>query len=152
MARSYKSPENQDSEQTRPRYSDKAEPHPGSLHFTTLNLYIFQLLKIFQVKKKLSVLCLTKHYAMRTYGGCGCIDPRFLDFDTSCMWASRPGRFIPRERVPSTHWLGAWEGPGAGMNDDMEKWTFFILPELELRPLSRPARSQSLYRLSYYGS
>jgi hypothetical protein len=37
-------------------------------------------------------------------------------------------------------------GPTAGM-DDVEKRKFLILPGLELRPLSRPARRQSLYRL-----
>jgi hypothetical protein len=31
--------------------------------------------------------------------------------------------------------------------DDMEKRTFLVLLGLELRPLSRPARNQSLYRL-----
>jgi hypothetical protein len=41
--------------------------------------------------------------------------------------------------------------PRAGM-DDVEKRNFFILPGFELRPLGRPARSQSLYRLSYPGS
>jgi hypothetical protein len=25
--------------------------------------------------------------------------------------ASSPGRFIPRERVPGTHWIGGWVGP-----------------------------------------
>jgi hypothetical protein len=34
----------------------------------------------------------------------------------------------------------------------MEKRKFFTLPRVELRPLGRPARSQSLYRLSYPGS
>jgi hypothetical protein len=33
--------------------------------------------------------------------------------------------------------------------DDMEKRKFLPPPRLELRPLGRPARSQSLYRLSY---
>jgi hypothetical protein len=41
--------------------------------------------------------------------------------------------------------------PRAGV-DDLEKRKFLTLPGLELRPLSRPARSQSLYRLSYPGS
>jgi hypothetical protein len=41
--------------------------------------------------------------------------------------------------------------PGAGL-DDVEKRKFFTLPGLELRPLGRPARNQSLYRLSYPGS
>jgi hypothetical protein len=31
--------------------------------------------------------------------------------------------------------------------DDVEKRKFVILPGLELRPLGRPIRSQSLYRL-----
>jgi hypothetical protein len=30
--------------------------------------------------------------------------------------ASRPGRFTPRERVPSTHWIAGWEGPRAGLD------------------------------------
>jgi hypothetical protein len=39
----------------------------------------------------------------------------------------------------------------AGLHD-VQKKKFFTLPGLELRPLGRPARSQSLYRLSYPGS
>jgi hypothetical protein len=34
--------------------------------------------------------------------------------------ASRPGRFTPGERAPSTHWLGGWLDPRAGL-DDVEK-------------------------------
>jgi hypothetical protein len=59
---------------------------------------------------------------------------------------SRPGRFTPEERDPSTHWIGGWVDPRAGL-DDVEKRKFLTLPGLELRPLGRPARSQSLYRL-----
>jgi hypothetical protein len=65
--------------------------------------------------------------------------------------ASRPCRFIHRERAHGTHWIGGWVGPRGGL-DDMEKWKFLILPGLEPRPLGRPARSQSLYRLRYRGS
>jgi hypothetical protein len=36
--------------------------------------------------------------------------------------------------------------------DDVEKRKFLPLPEIELRPLCRPARSQSLHRLRYPGS
>jgi hypothetical protein len=64
---------------------------------------------------------------------------------------SRPGRFTPGEGAPGTHWIGGWVGPRAGL-DDMEKWKFLTLPGLELRPLSRRARSQSLYGLRYPGS
>jgi hypothetical protein len=41
--------------------------------------------------------------------------------------------------------------PRAGL-DGMEQRKFLTLPELELRPLGRPAHSQSLYRLRYPGS
>jgi hypothetical protein len=54
----------------------------------------------------------------------------------------------PGERTPGAHWIGSWVGPRAGL-DDVEKIKLLTLPELELRPLSGPARSQSLYRLSY---
>jgi hypothetical protein len=61
---------------------------------------------------------------------------------------SRPGRFTPGERDPCTHWIGGRVGTRAVL-DDVEKRKFLTLPGLELRPLGRPARSQSLYRLSY---
>jgi hypothetical protein len=60
---------------------------------------------------------------------------------------SRP--LYPGEKAPSTHWIGDWVGPKAGL-DAAEKT--FLTPGLELRPLGRPARSQSLYRLRYPGS
>jgi hypothetical protein len=60
---------------------------------------------------------------------------------------SRPGRFTPGEISLGTHWIGLWVGPEAGLDD--VKRNFLTLPGLELRPLGRPARSQSLYRLSY---
>jgi hypothetical protein len=42
-------------------------------------------------------------------------------------------------------------GPRTGL-DDVEKRKFLPSPGLKLRALGRPARSQSLYRLSYPGS
>jgi hypothetical protein len=60
--------------------------------------------------------------------------------------ASLPCRFTPEERAPRTRWIGGWIGPRVGL-DDVEKIKFLTLQELELRPLSRPARSQSLCRL-----
>jgi hypothetical protein len=65
--------------------------------------------------------------------------------------ASRPSRFTPGERAPGTHWIGCWVDPRASL-DDVEKRKLLFLPGLELQPLGRPARSQSLYRLSYPGS
>jgi hypothetical protein len=59
--------------------------------------------------------------------------------------ASRPCRFTPGERAPGTHSIACWVDPRLAL----EKRKFLTLPGLEGRPLCRPARSQSLYRLSY---
>jgi hypothetical protein len=66
-------------------------------------------------------------------------------------WSSRPGRFTPWERAPGTHWIGGRVNPRAVL-EDVEKRKFLTLPRLELRPLGRPVRGQSLYRLHYPGS
>jgi hypothetical protein len=85
---------------------------------------------------------------MKAYGG---MDVQSHIFLTSALaggeWsASCPGRF-----TPGTHWIGGWVDPRGGL-DDLENRKFLTLQGLELRPLSRPARSQSLYRLRYPGS
>jgi hypothetical protein len=58
--------------------------------------------------------------------------------------ASRPGRFTPREGANSTHWIGGWVGPRAGL-DAVEKRNLLPLPGIE--PRFCPARSPFLYRL-----
>jgi hypothetical protein len=90
---------------------------------------------------------------MKTYGG---VDVQIHIFLTWTLargeWsASRPGRFTPGERAPGTNWIGGWVGSRACL-DDMEKRKFLLLQGLEIWPLGRPARSQSLYSLSYPGS
>jgi hypothetical protein len=62
------------------------------------------------------------------------------------VWsASRPGRLYSRER-PGTHWKGGLLGPGAGLDRcGKSRPTGIRSPDL-------PARSESLYRLSYPGS
>jgi hypothetical protein len=62
--------------------------------------------------------------------------------------ASRPGRFTLEERAICTNLVGGWVGPRADL-DDVEKRKFLTIPGLELRTLSSPARSQSLYRLPF---
>jgi hypothetical protein len=62
-----------------------------------------------------------------------------------------PRPLTPGEKAAGTRWIGGWVGPRAGPGD-MEKLQFFTLPGLELRLLGRPARSQSLHRLTYSGS
>jgi hypothetical protein len=61
--------------------------------------------------------------------------------------ASRPCRFTPGKRAPGTRRIGGWVGSRTGL-DDMEKRIFLSLRGLEIRPLGRLARSQSLSRLS----
>jgi hypothetical protein len=44
-------------------------------------------------------------------------------FSTSALdggeWsASRPGRALPRERIPGTHCTGGWVGPGTGLDTE----------------------------------
>jgi hypothetical protein len=87
---------------------------------------------------------------MKAYGG---VDVQVHIVLTSALvggeWSvSRPCRFTPGEREHGTHWIGGWVDPRACL-DNVEKRKFLTLPELELRPHGRPARSQSLYRLSY---
>jgi hypothetical protein len=84
---------------------------------------------------------------MKAYGG---VDVQIHIFLTSALvggeWStSRPGSFTPGEEAPRTHCIAGWLGPRAGLDDVKRK--FLILPGLELQPLGRPARRQSLYRL-----
>jgi hypothetical protein len=90
---------------------------------------------------------------MKAYGK---VDVYIHIFLTSALaggeWsASSRGRFNIGERVSGTDWTRGWVGPRAGQ-DDEEKRKFFTLLGIELRPLDRPASSQSLYRLLYPGS
>jgi hypothetical protein len=62
--------------------------------------------------------------------------------------ASGPGRFIHGVRAPGPHWLGDWVGARAGLSN-MEKKKCLPILGLDLGPLGRPARSESLYRLHY---
>jgi hypothetical protein len=70
---------------------------------------------------------------MKTYGG---VDVQIHVFLTSAQvggeWsASRPCRFTPGERAPSTHWIGGWVGPRTSL-DDVEKRKILPLPGLKL--------------------
>jgi hypothetical protein len=90
---------------------------------------------------------------VKTYGE---VDVQIHVFLTSALvrgeWsASRPGRFTPSKKPLSVHSLGDWLGPRIGLGD-VGKRKFLNVAELELRPLGRPARTQSLYRLRYPGS
>jgi hypothetical protein len=90
---------------------------------------------------------------MKAYVG---VDVYSHIFFTSALaggeWStSRPYLFTPEERALGTHWIGGWVDLRIGL-DGVGKNKFLTLPGLELRPLCRPARSQSLYRLRYPSS
>jgi hypothetical protein len=70
-----------------------------------------------------------------------------LDLGARRGWvvSTTPRPLYPRER-PGTHCTGGWVGPTAGL-DVCEK----SRPPTGIRSPDRPARSQSLYRLSYPG-
>jgi hypothetical protein len=55
-------------------------------------------------------------------------------------WASRTGRFTPRERAAGIHWIGGWVGSRAGMDTMTKRKKSHHCPRRELNP-SRPARS-----------
>jgi hypothetical protein len=61
-------------------------------------------------------------------------------------------RFIPEERTTGTHCPGGWVGPRAGLNTEDKGKILSPLSGIEHRSPGRPARSQTLYWLSYPGS
>jgi hypothetical protein len=70
---------------------------------------------------------------MKGYGG---VDVSIHIFLTSALaggeWSiSRLSLFAPGERAPSTHWIGGWVYPRAGL-DGVEKKKFLTLLGLEL--------------------
>jgi hypothetical protein len=88
---------------------------------------------ILKVKVKLS-LCLSQHHAMKTYWG---VELQLHAFLTSALgggeWSdSRPGRFTPRERAPSSHWIGGWMGPRTVLGTVVKR--SIPSPRLESKP------------------
>jgi hypothetical protein len=83
---------------------------------------------------------------MKAYGGVDVWIHIFLTLalDVGEWSVSRPCRFTLGETASVTKWMGGWVDPRAGL-DDMEKRKFLPSTGLELRPLGRSARSQSLY-------
>jgi hypothetical protein len=68
----------------------------------------------------------------------GGIAPTFLTsaLDGGERSASRSGRFIPGEIAPSTHWIGGWVDPRAGL-DSVKKRKILPLLGILLRSSSR---------------
>jgi hypothetical protein len=62
--------------------------------------------------------------------------------------ASLPCRGTPRRESPGIHRIRCWMGRKAGM-DGTQKKKSLTLSGLEIRPIDRPARGLSLYRLRY---
>jgi hypothetical protein len=58
---------------------------------------------------------------------------------------------LPQRKSPASHWMGGWMEPIAGLDTVVKRKIPSSPPGIELRPSYRPARCQSLYRLSYPG-
>jgi hypothetical protein len=80
------------------------------------------------------------------------VEAQFHAFLTSALdggeWsASRPGRFIPRERAPGTPWIGGcWVGVRAGQDAVVER---YISSHYRDSNPDHPALSPALYRLHF---
>jgi hypothetical protein len=85
------------------------------------SLVVWELLCKVKVK---FYLCLTKHHTMKVL--------LTSEVERGEWSALHPGHFTPRERAPSTHWIGAWVGPRASM-DAVERWKI-PSPHWELNP------------------
>jgi hypothetical protein len=60
-----------------------------------------------------------------------------------------PAVLYPQERTPSIHCTGGWVGPRASLDIEGREKILSLLLGIEPRSSSRPARSQTLYWLSY---
>jgi hypothetical protein len=85
---------------------------------------------------------------MEAHGGRGGIAPTHTGWGWVVSVTPRPP-FTPRERTPGTHWIGGWVGPKAGL--DAGARGKILWPCRGSNP-DRPARSHTLYCLSYRGS
>jgi hypothetical protein len=71
---------------------------------------------------------------MKAYWGSGDISPHSLtsELDGGECSASRLGRFTPKERTPSTNWIGGWAGSRA------------VLDAMVKRKIPSPAENRTL--------
>jgi hypothetical protein len=92
-------------------------------------------------------------HAIKALGGKGGIAPtnsRPRQLDGGEWSAPRPGRALaPGEKTPGTHCTGGWLGPRSGLDTEARGKFLSPLPWIEPRSPGRPARSQTLYCLSY---
>jgi hypothetical protein len=102
---------------------------------------------------KLSLCLISLALRHKDVWGSGCMDPCILDLGSSRRWvvSFTPPPLYPEKGAPGTNWIGGWVGPRIVL-DDAERREILPLPGLKFGPLVLPARSQSLYRLSYPGS
>jgi hypothetical protein len=111
--------------------------------------YHYMQLNTFQCRSKLKL----SHYTLQRRLG----ERRYRSYSFSASaldgveWpASCPGLTLaPGERTPGTHCTGRWVGPRTGLDTEARTKILSPLPGIEPRSTGRPARSQTLYCLSY---
>jgi hypothetical protein len=63
-----------------------------------------------------------------------------------------PHLLYPRERAPSTHWIGGWVSPRVIQDMEGKRKNSQLLPGIKpYNPIVQPV-AQSLYQLSHHGS
>jgi hypothetical protein len=75
-----------------------------------------------------------------------------LDLGTRWSWVVNVTpwlHFSPGVKAPGTHCRGGWVGLRVDLNTDARRKILLPLPGMEPQPASCPARSQTLYCLSY---
>jgi hypothetical protein len=85
------------------------------------------------------------------YGG---VEVEFHSFLISAVdggeWsASYPDRFTPRERAPSTHWIGGWVGPRAGLDGVAKTKLLFPCRNRVVQPIAYVTTLTGLRRLIF---
>jgi len=93
------------------------EPEDMALNFheMPMDLFLSQTMQItsLHIIREVVALRVTKENTRRRR-----IAPLILNLGTcGGMWSAwRPGRFVPEERAPSTHWVGGWLGLTVGLD------------------------------------
>jgi hypothetical protein len=122
------------------------------IHFVALAMDFYLIDKLKAKKLKLSHYTPTRQAGARGRGGVAPTHFRPRHWIGLVVSVTPRPRFSPGERTFGTHCTGGWVDPRAGLDTEARRKILSPLPGIEPRSSGRPARSQTLYWLSYPGS
>jgi hypothetical protein len=93
-------------------------------------------------------MCLTKHHAMRTYGGSRGRAPRILI--RRGMFSFTPLRFTPGLAAFSTHWIGGWVCPRTALDAVAKRNVLIIVPALKYRYEMETCLKRKIYSCFFF--